>query len=110
VGVEYYLARDDNKTLFDLGKVYEWIHEDGVWPCDRQTQYIEADPEGLKTRLVKASSGFNIDDLDKYCLTVAERVIRWSDGKPFVCVSEYDDHRLDNHQITDDRYVINENP
>lgn len=96
MGVIYFLARDDNRTLFELGKfAFGW----------------KAEAERVGGILTSAAIWRALDDTNEppsaeYKRLVTDRVLRWAEGKP---VRVFTDAGYDWDAVrheTDQPYVI----
>src|ERR1700674_3636184 len=103
MGYCYYLRRDDNRTLFDLGKILggDW----GEFLGDGHPFTIEPDRvDDLAAALFVAMADWNLGSFpggaEGYARQIARSISVWSDGKPFRLVGEdgYDDWDLDDYE------------
>lgn len=115
MGCLYYLARDDNRTLFELGKVLGSMREVLNLPDWDLADYSDERPPPkqlpelaeLTQRLAAEFTGphWRLPDAAEYADHLAKRLITWADGHPVVFTSESDHERLDAYEITGDRYL-----
>lgn len=101
MGTCFYLFREDNGTAYDLGKAYGWgpafgdAYADGMAhevPMFLRPEDAETFGDLLELELVTKEwwTPAEIADLPGYFRHVAADIAAWSDGHPFVCVSEHD--------------------
>ncbi len=106
MGIVYYLARPDSFELYEIGKLYAW----------RQT-FHHAGRGGIRdenvakhvTALLAASRdawGLECFDVEN-CERIVRDVLRWSEGRPFLFLSEHDallEDELSSYRTKPDRY------
>lgn len=93
MGLCYYLAREDNHTLYELWKVSEWrdaFTSALVNLSDGTMMMGEFNVGVLTCALKKACDGMFWGEPVKleYLTWVARDVLRWSEGKPFRFIHE----------------------
>jgi hypothetical protein len=110
MGICYYLWRDDNKTVYELGKVWDW---GSIFSSGRASTYtpMTLKPEDapelaelLRAHLIEKdrkvrlefgeAHGRTVTPLDYFAFVCAD-IARWSEGQPFEFISE-NDHRYEN--------------
>lgn len=117
MATEYYLVRDDNKTLFDLGKGYFYFLEEFLdgkpyQPITNTLDPIKAftinNPDILADYYVEV----NESDLDfyGYWKQVFQEVCNWAEGNLVFLVSDSDDFiyeakREHGYKVTGSRYI-----
>lgn len=113
MGYQYYLARDDSRTLYELGKnVSEWRDAFGklpgaIVPDLGPPRVTTRDVSALATVLREALAGaWGWDDIEpEYFDQVAADIVRWADGHEFVFVGE-SDRRVEGWYPTDTAYRV----
>lgn len=121
MGTCYYLARDDNRTLFELGKhTGDWGDVLGrgnpTWLTEPTAdmalalEVISLDAGWTESDL--SVHGRTPDGLSTYIVTIVDDIKRWADGQPFRFVHEdgFDGWQFDDSwdyatAITGSRYV-----
>ena len=105
MGTIFYLARPDNKTLFDLGKGLVNDAFDHLY--DETPHVIEHTLESLTAAILEAMMAYHNRDaaaiLASYPEYVARRVLEWADGKPVLFGTEHTDGWWE-WKVTSDRY------
>lgn len=101
MGTCYYLIREDNQTLYELGKTGEWhrAFSDARWIIVDS----DSDHRDMVESLCSASErvGWNLEELTdvgngewitnrEYIRRVFADIVRWSDGQWFEFISEHD--------------------
>jgi len=95
VGYHMYLVRDDNLTLFELGKIQTGLHNvfDGL--RDKLNYFVLSDPEILAELLLdemvdpdRVKFWPQPKDYVPVAHALAERMVKWGAGKPLACVGE----------------------
>lgn len=105
MGVVYYLWRDDSKTAYELGKVWNW---GVIFGCPRHTSVgtpmilkprdAPECAELLRTHLVEEERALRAEFGGKprdcapldYFTFVCTDIAAWSEGQPFEFISEHD--------------------
>lgn len=94
MGYCYYLRRDDNRTLFELGKhVGDWGEVLGEREPIVLTHEHEATLAAWLAHQMRSDGGWKLPDVDGYARHCAREIVRWADGQPFRFIGEdgYDD-------------------
>jgi len=113
MGTEMYLVRDDNRTLFELGKTRNGLHVPLQELQDRRTGTFvleEGDVRALGEFLLDGilDHGYwEPSDYREFAGQLAWRVNRWGGGQPIRVVSEHDEltYRYEEPYVTtDSRY------
>lgn len=103
MGQEFFLVREDNRTLFDLGKSTggwrEWL---GRGNAIVVVEGLEETLAGLLTLDIAswnpaygdATASIAIDEMNAiYGALVARRIVEWADGQPFRFASDQECER-----------------
>lgn len=95
MGTVYYLAREDNHTLFDLGKSYEAAR---VWRGDRDRfdRVVVDTSVGALIKVLRTGMGFEAET--PYLAEVIRRIQRFADGHEVIL---FDDDDVDNQTYRD---------
>ena len=113
MGVEVYLVRDDNRTLYELGKTRGGLHVPLEDLQDKSGTVVLSDAdvlmEFLLDGILEHGSWEQPFDYRPMATTLAERMCRWGGGKPVRVAYESDVGELewrdeDRYVITDSRY------
>lgn len=119
MGITWYLRRDDNRTLFDLGTGSTgWLAALGEWPM-AQPRTIGPDDETRISEVIAAdiasrAASWEIEpgEIPGYASRIARAIIAWADGKPYTIASEegfhdwLDDDTWDfDRAVTGSRYL-----
>src|SRR5690242_19990503 len=96
MGVCYYLARDDNHSLYELWKVSEWRDAFAELSTGGVITPSDHDPARIADALRRHSTGWGYEGVldGDYLERVAADIVRWADGWPFRFISEHD-RRID---------------
>jgi hypothetical protein len=93
MGQEFYLVREDNRTLFELGKFTgawrEWL---GRGNAIVVVDGFEETLAGLLAGDLVSWMGTQVD-ADAYAALIAHRIVTWAGGQPFRFASEQDCER-----------------
>jgi hypothetical protein len=92
MGYEHYLRRNDNRTLFLLGKhVWDWepILRRGFFrPEDTTDLAVQLAARMREDEWDRPGNDGDVLDIDAYAILVAERIVAWCDGHVFEFVGE----------------------
>jgi len=92
MGYNHYLRRDDNRTLFDLGKhVGDWMEAlGGGAPIVLGPEDEPALASALAADIATWGGTFgpSFESADGYARHVAKAIVTWCDGNPFRFVGE----------------------
>lgn len=117
MGYMFYLARDDNRTLFELGKVIgdsmaevldlqRWDLSDYL--DERPSPKMLPDKTEIVRRLTAELNGpyWRMGDKSSlYAQVFAQKLLDWTDGHPVIFTTQDDHDRVDEYEVTGDRYV-----
>lgn len=114
MGTCYYLWREDNRTAYDLGKAYGWgrvFGGDSTSGRDQPMTLTADDAIDCAARLCDAlmlagyAEPIEVENYRSYYEAVCADIARWSDGKPFVFVSEHDGRIEDRSMQAYDEWI-----
>jgi len=92
MGISYYLRRDDNRTLFELGKyTYTWgdvLGRGRPFVVDPAMQPVLSGYSAQSFRNNEFSGIGVPGGLKGYSRRIAHAIVQWCDGRPFQFVSE----------------------
>lgn len=98
MGIVYYLAREDSHTLYEIGKLPQWRRVFETYGAG----FFEIHVPAVVGALVAACEGMWCEpgSFDaEYLEYVARDVQRWSEGRPFVWLSEHADRLEDSDSL-----------
>jgi hypothetical protein len=113
MGTEMYLVRDDNRTLFELGKTRTGLHVPLQELQDQRSGTFVVGDEDISTLGEFLLTGildegyWEPGDYRNFAGQLAWRINRWAGGQPIRVVSEHDEltyRTKDSYVTTDSRY------
>lgn len=108
MGIVYYLARVDNRTLFEIGKfsaiadLFRELGEGRARDLEFMPRNIPSE-SNLRELVVTAIKDLNLSiDRDTYANELARRVVRFTDGNPVCLLNDASSDEILWGQYTDD--------